>query len=163
LAKSALTACRDLATLPETSGPITPFHLLLGRASVEVPKMKFDEAPRLTQRLQFIAEAKDQFWNKWMRQVFRMLSHKWTKAERSVALGDVVYLAEAENDDPTCRLGLVEEVKPDKDGCVLTISIPYTNPGNEPGKVTTRPIHKIAVIVLVEYVFEDDTGGDEAS
>jgi transposase InsO family protein len=51
---------------PKTGGPITPLHLLLGRASVEVPKMKFDEAPRLTQRLQIIADAKEQFWKKWM-------------------------------------------------------------------------------------------------
>ncbi len=49
---------------PETGGPITPLHLLLGRASVEVPRMKFDEAPCLTQRLQFIADAKEQFWKK---------------------------------------------------------------------------------------------------
>ncbi len=53
--------------------------------------MKFDEAPRLTQRLQLVAEAKEQFWAKWMRQVFS------------------VYLAEAENDDTTYRLGVVEE------------------------------------------------------
>ncbi len=58
---------------PESGGPITPLHLLLGRASVEMPK--------LTQRLQFIEEAKKQFWTKWMSQVFggRMLLHKWTK------------------------------------------------------------------------------------
>ncbi len=49
--------------------------------------MKFDEAPGLTQRLQFVAEAKEPFWAKWMRQVFS------------------VYLAEAENDDTTYRLG----------------------------------------------------------
>ncbi len=60
---------------PESGGPITPLHLLLGRASVEVPQMRFDEMPRLTQRLQFIEEAKKQFWTKWMSQVFggRML------------------------------------------------------------------------------------------
>jgi hypothetical protein len=61
---------------PETAGPITPLHLQLGRATVEVPRMRFEEAPRLTQRLQFIEEAKRQFWKKWMQQVFsgRMLS-----------------------------------------------------------------------------------------
>ncbi len=46
---------------PEAGGPITPLHLQLGRATVEVPKMRFEEAPRLTQRLQFIEEAKKQF------------------------------------------------------------------------------------------------------
>jgi hypothetical protein len=48
-----------------------------------------------------------------MSQVFRgrMLSHKWTKKERDVAAGDVVLLAEAENDDPTYRMGIVDSVK----------------------------------------------------
>jgi hypothetical protein len=31
---------------PETGGPITPLHLQLGRATVEVPRMRFEEAPR---------------------------------------------------------------------------------------------------------------------
>jgi hypothetical protein len=53
-----------------------------------------------------------------MRQVFsgRMLSHKWTKTERSVAVSDIVYLAEAENDDPSYRMGVVEEVRPRETG-----------------------------------------------
>jgi hypothetical protein len=150
---------------PESGGPITPLHLLLGCVSVEVPQMRFNEMPKLTQRLQFIEDAKKQFWNKWMSQVFggRMLSHKWTKKERDVAVGDVVLLAEAENDDPTYRMGVVDSVKPGEDGHVQTVSIRYTNPGKtpeerSPPKITTRPIHKIAVIVPVEYVFEDDRG-----
>ncbi len=148
---------------PETGGAITPLHPLLGRASVEVPRMKFDEAPRLTQRLQFIADLKEQFWKKWKRQVFsgRMLSRKWVKTEGSVSVGDVVYLAEAENADPTYRLGVMDEAKLGEDGCVRTISIRYTNPGKEPGrrsphKITTRSIHKIAMIVPAGYMFEDD-------
>jgi hypothetical protein len=60
---------------PEYGGPITPLHLLLGRASVEVPQMRFNEMPKLTQRLQFIEEAKKQFWTKWMSQVFGGCKH----------------------------------------------------------------------------------------
>jgi hypothetical protein len=129
-----------------------------------MPKMRFEEAPRLTQRLQFIEEAKRQFWKKWMQQVFsgRMLNHKWTKNVRNVAIGDIVYLAEAENDDPTYRLGQIVEACPGEDGCVRTVRVQYTNPGKpegkrSPPKTTTRPIHKVAVVVPAEYVFEDDT------
>jgi hypothetical protein len=154
---------------PETGGPITPLHLQLGRATVEVPNMKFEEALRLTQRLQFIEEAKKQFWKKWMQQVFsgRMLNHKWTKTVRNVAVGDVVYLAEAENDDPTYRLGKIVEANPGEDGCVRTVRVQYTNPGKpggatrSPPKTTTRPIHKVAVVVPVGYVFEDDVCDNE--
>ncbi len=148
---------------PETGGPITPQHLQLGRATVEVPRMRFEEAPRLTQRLQFIKEAKRQFWKKWMQQVFsgRMLNHKWTKSARNVAIGDIVYLAEAENDDPTYRLGQIVEACPGEDGCLRTVRVRYTNPGKlegerSPPKITTRPIHKVAVIVPAGYTFEDD-------
>jgi hypothetical protein len=154
----------------ETGGRITPLHMLLDRASVEVLRMKFDKALRLTQRLQFITEVKEQFWKKWMRQVFsgRMLSHKWVTTKRSVAVGDVVYLAEAENNDPTYRLGVVEEVNPGEDGCMRTVNIRYMNPAREQGKrspckITTRPIHKIVVIVPAGYVFEDDTGGGKVN
>jgi hypothetical protein len=92
-----------------------------------------------------------------------MLSHKWTKKERDVAVGDVVLLAEAENDHPTYRMGVVYSVKPGEDGHVRTVSIKYTNPGKtpeerSPPKITTRPIHKVEVIVPVGYVFEDDRG-----
>ncbi len=139
-------------------------HLQLGRATVEVPKMRFEEAPRLTQRLQFIEEAKRQFWKKWMQQVFRgrMLNHKWTKSVRNVAIGDIVYLAEAENEDPTYRLGQIVEACPGEDWCVRTVRVRYTNPGKpegkrSPPKTTTRLIHKVAMVVPAEYVFEDDT------
>jgi hypothetical protein len=130
--------------------------------------MRFEEAPRLTLRLQFIEEVKRQFWKKWMQQVFsgRMLSHKWTKNVRNVAVGDIVYLAEAENDDPTYRLGQIVEACPGEDGCVRTVRVQYTNPGKPEGKrsplkTTTRPIHKVAVVVPVDYVFEDDTCDNE--
>ncbi|MFN9979250.1 MAG: hypothetical protein ACK53Y_05020, partial [bacterium] len=48
------------------------------------------------------------------------VAHKWTKKERDVAAGDVVLLAEAENDDPTYRMGIVDSVKPGEDGHVRT-------------------------------------------
>ncbi len=81
---------------------------------------------------------------------------------RNVAIGDINYLAEAENDDPTYRLGQIVEACPGEDGCVRTVRVQYTNPGKpegkrSPPKTTTRPIHKVAVVVPAEYVFEDDT------
>ena len=90
------------------------------------------------------------------------MNHKWTKSVRNAADGDVVYLAEAENDDPTYRLGQIVEACPGEDGCVRTVRVRYTNPGKpegkrSPPKTTTRPIHKVAVVVPAEYVFEDDT------
>jgi hypothetical protein len=110
---------------PESGGLITPLHLMLGRASVEVPQVQFNEMPRLTRRLQFVEDAKKQFWKKWMQQVFRgsILSHKWTKEDRNVAVGDQVLLAEAKNDNPTYRMGIVENVKPGEKGPMQTVNV----------------------------------------
>jgi hypothetical protein len=104
-----------------------------------------------------------------MQQVFsgRMLNHKWTKTVRNLAVSDIVYLAEAENDDPTYRLGKVTEANPGEDGCVRTVKVQYTNPGKSEGtvrsppKTTTRPIHKVAVVVPARYTFEDDVCDSE--
>ncbi len=54
------------------------------------------------------------------------------------------------------------EACPGEDGCVRTVRVQYTNPGKpegkrSPPKITTRPIHKVAVVVPAEYMFEDDT------
>jgi hypothetical protein len=99
-----------------------------------------------------------------MQQVFsgRMLNHKWTRSVRNAAVGDIVYLAEAENDDPVYRLGQIVEACPGEDGCVRTVRVQYTNPGKleggrSPPKITTRQIHKVAVIVPAGYTFKDDT------
>jgi hypothetical protein len=142
---------------------------MLRRALVEVPQVKFEGSSQLTRRLQFIEETKKQFWDKWMQQVFkgRVLSHKWKKEKRDVAVGDVVQLAEAENDDPTYRLGVIEEAKRGEDGHVRTVVVRYTNPGRtpkeqSPAQTTIRPIHKITVLVPAGYVFEDDKAQNEA-
>ena len=90
-----------------------------------------------------------------MQQVFsgRMLNQKRVKTMRNVVVGDIVHLAEAENDDPTYRLGKVVETNPGEDGCVRTVRVQYTDPGKaggvtqSPPKTTTQPIHKIAMMV----------------
>ncbi len=47
-----------------------------------------------------------------------------------------------------------------------TVRVQYTNPGKveggrSPPKISTRPIHKVAVIVPAGYTFEDDTCNSE--
>ena len=148
----------------QASGPNTPLHLLLGRATVEVPTVWFKEAPSLTRRLQHAEEGVKQFWKKWMHLVFlkKLLSRTWRKVKRNVAVGDVVYMMEKDDDDEFCRRGiLVEEVKAGPDGCIRTATVKYTNPGGDPyhrsaPKSAVRPIHKLAVIVPADYRFEEE-------
>jgi hypothetical protein len=153
----------------QAGGPITPLHLQLGRATVEVPRVRFEEAPSLTRRLQHAGEGVKQFWKKWMHLVFqeKLLSRTWRKVKRNVAVGDVVYMMEKDDDDEFCRMGVVEEVKAGPDGCIRTATIRYTNPGGDPHhrsapKLAVRPIHKLAVIVPVDYRVEEDLAMGQA-
>jgi hypothetical protein len=153
----------------QAGGPITPLHLQLGRATVEVPRVRFEEAPSLTRRLQHAEEGVKQFWKKWMHLVFqeKLLSRTWRKVKRNVAVGDVVYMMEKDDDDEFCRMGIVEEVKAGPDGCIRTATVKYTNPGGDPyhrsaPKAAVRPIHKLAVIVPADYRFEEDLAEEQA-
>jgi hypothetical protein len=152
----------------QASGPNTPLHLLLGRATVEVPTVWFKEAPSLTRRLQHAEEGVKQFWKKWMHLVFlkKLLSRTWRKVKRNVAVGDVVYMIEKDDDNEFCRMGIVEEVKAGPDGCIRTATVKYTNPGGDPyhrsaPKSVVRSIHKLAVIVPVDYRFEEDLAEEQ--
>ena len=83
------------------------------------------------------------------------------------AVGDVVYMMEKDDDDEFCRMGVVEEVKAGPDGCIRTATVRYTNPGGDPHqrsapKLAVRPIHKLAVIVPVDYRFEEDLAMEQA-
>jgi hypothetical protein len=110
-----------------------------------------------------------QFWKKWMHLVFqeKLLSRTWRKVKRNVAVGDVVYMMEKDDDDEFCRMGILEEVKEGPDGHIRTATVRYTNPGGEPQhrsahKLAVRPIHKLAVIVPVDYRFEEDVATEQA-
>ena len=136
---------------------------------MEVPRVRFEEAPSLTRRLQHAEEGVKQFWKKWMHLVFqeKLLSRTWRKVKRNVAVGDVVYMMEKDDADEFCRMGVVEEVKAGPDGCIRTATVRYTNPGGDPRqrsapKLAVRPIHKLAVIVPVDYRFEEDLAMEHA-
>ncbi len=62
----------------------------------------------------------------------KLLSRTWRKAKRNVAVGDMVYMMEKDDDDEFCRMGIVEEVKPEEDGNVWTATVRYTSPGGIP-------------------------------
>ncbi len=91
----------------------------------------------------------------------KLLSRTWRKVKRNVAVRDVVYMMEKDEDNEFCRMGVVEEVKAGPDGCIRTATVRYTNPGGDPHhrsapKLAVRPIQKLAVIVPVGYQFEED-------
>jgi hypothetical protein len=44
--------------------PITPLHLRFRRATVAVPRIKFEEAPAITRQLPHMNEGAQQYWKK---------------------------------------------------------------------------------------------------
>jgi len=144
--------------------PIRPLNLQLGRSTVEVPQVKFEEAPLLTRRLQYVEEVKERFWDMWKKQVFQglLLDSKWRKAKRNLRVGDIIMMLENEDDETSYRLAHVISVKPGTDGLVKTVDVMYTNPGKDPDsrslpKISTKPIHKLRVVVPIDYNFVSGT------
>jgi hypothetical protein len=79
------------------------------------------------------------------------MSRVWRKTKRDVSVGVVMYMMEKDDDDEFSRMGIVDSVKPGKDGHVQ-----YTNPGGNPQtrlppQLAMRPIHKLAVKVPTDY------------
>ena len=66
---------------PLSGHPITPLHLMLGRATIQIPDIKLDSKASLTKRCAFLERVKQEFWEKWFITVFPELisSYKRTK------------------------------------------------------------------------------------
>ena len=64
---------------PDMLGPITPLHLMGGRASVYLPEIKLETQASLTRRMQFLEETRKEFWNKWITLMFGKMipATKW--------------------------------------------------------------------------------------
>jgi hypothetical protein len=151
--------CRPLGVFsrpgsdPLDGGPITPNHLLLGRATNSIPSLKFANVSH-TKRVKFLQTIIEEFWHKWKMVVFHSLvpQYKWHRSQRNVSVKDVVLI----NDDNALvseyKLGQVVSVKVSKDGLVRSARVRCVNRTGDKVNVILldRPIHKLCVIVPTE-------------
>jgi hypothetical protein len=138
---------------PESMGPITPLHLMGGRASIYLPEINLEAKPaKLVERLQFLEEIKKSFWNKWLHLLFgrAVPSYKWRKEYPDLQKGDVVLMKEESIVSNDYRLGRVVEVFKGEDGHVRRAIITYRNPNEAVFRTTERPIHKLILVVPVD-------------
>lgn len=136
----------------EAGGPITPLHLLLGRATAEAPKIVSTRVG-LMERLEFVDEVKRSFWKKWIAIVYQGLdrTYKWRKGERDLRPGDVVLLKDETRAYESYRLAKVDMVHPSAaDGRVRRVRVAYKNPGEKDYRYSERPVHKLVLIVPME-------------
>lgn len=140
-------------------GPITPLHLMGGRASINVPLVSLDGKASITKRLRFLEETRSEFWKKWLAQVFPHLvpSYRWRRQYRDVQVDDVVLVQDSSLFSGAYKLAIVKEVKKGGDGRVRTVILKYKNVGNVKEvkdckfMETERSVHKIAVIVPADW------------
>ena len=144
---------------PSSLGPITPNHLLSGRATMDVPVIQCSGNASLTRRLRFIEDLTQQFWKKWLVQVFPKLvpSQKWNTVERNLQEGDVVLLKDESKVSTSYKLGRVSKVIPSDDGKVRKVCVEYKNASADaalhkaPMMTTERSVHGLVVIVPADY------------
>jgi len=114
---------------PTSSEAVTPLHLMLGRGTLEVPEVKFDLQPSLTRRLRQVEEAKEEFWRRWMTQVFQgqVLARKWRKSHRDMVEGDLVLIKNENAAGVDYQRGRAKRVFKGEDGHVRSAEVEYKN------------------------------------
>jgi hypothetical protein len=148
---------------PWAGGPITPLHLLGGRATIGIPSVRCEDRPSLTKRLRFLESLKEDFWNKWFLQVFPKLvpCQKWRTKYRDVQIGDIVLVRETSLVQKSYMLAQVKEVKKGEDGHVRRVILKYKNVDHHSDlkevkfKETERSIHSLVVIVPADWKEEE--------
>ena len=107
--------------------PLTPNHLLLGRATIETPKMEFDEDDRFSTRLSYLQQVYMAWWNRWIQDVLPTLvpCKRWKNRVQNIKPGDIVMMKYPGQISDDYRLARVIEVYPDHKGLVRTVKVGF--------------------------------------
>jgi len=149
----------------EAGSPITPLHLMLGRATIEAPRVVVEKVSNLNRRLEFVESVKNEFWNKWRAVVFQGLdrSYKWRKEFRNMRVGDVVLLKNETAASAQYKIARISEILPDKkDELIRKVVVAYKNPGENVFRYSERPINKLSLVVPVEEVEAEEIAAAKA-
>ena len=151
---------------PVATKPLTPNHLLLGRANPNLPPDLFTEpdltAKKLWRRAQAIAT---QFWRRWMREYLPPLNErkKWTADQRNLPINDVVALLDSNQPRGTWKLALVTRVFTGPDGVVRSADLKTVNVNKSDNQRTTvsilqRPVHKMVLLLPADELMCPQAG-----
>ncbi len=114
--------------------------------------VNLETGQQLTQRLGGVQQAKEEFWDRWVREVFPSLlkQQKRFKYKRDVKVGDIVPRKEETAAGQTYKYARVAKVHVGTDGKVRAADVEYKVPGEARFRMTTRPVHKLVLIIPVE-------------
>ncbi len=118
---------------------------------------------QLTKRFRVVQQAKEEFWDRWVKEVVPSLlkQQKWFKYKRDAKIGDIVLRKDETAAGQTYKYARVTKVHVGTGGKVRAADIEYKIPGEVRFRSTTRPIHKLVLVVPVEeQIVEEDEGGE---
>ncbi len=144
---------RPITWNPRPEGePFCVQDLMLGRAKPGQTEVKFETGKKLTRRFENVQRTQQEFWKRWIEEVFleRLQQSKWKQDRRDLKVGDVVLRKDETAAGQTYKYAKVIRVNTSADGKVRAADIEYKLPGESVFRMTTRPIHKLVLVVPVE-------------
>ncbi len=133
---------------PNDLRPLTPNHLLLGRASADIPHGPYEDTKNSSKRFQYVQTIANNFWRRFIGEYIPKLiaigRPKWQKREYEIKKDDVVLIVENNVPRGKWNLGRVLEIFPGKDGVVRNVRLKTQN-----GELK-RSIQKCCIILKAE-------------
>jgi hypothetical protein len=125
---------------------------MLGRAQPGQVEIKFETGKQLTRRFENVQRTKEEFWKRWIEEVFpeMLKQHKWTRDKKSVKVVDIVLRKDETAAGQTYKSARVIKVHVSTDGRVRAADVEYKLSGETVYRMTTRPIHKLVMVLPVE-------------
>jgi hypothetical protein len=140
---------------------------MLGRAKPGQVEVKFESGKKLTRRFENVQRTQQEFWKRWIEEVFpeKLKQSKWKRERRDLKVGDIVLRKDETAAGQTYKYAKVIQVHVSSDNRVRAADIEYKLPGESVFRTTTRPIHKLVLVIPVEEQDSaaDQTKGGEAS
>jgi hypothetical protein len=144
---------RPLTQNPRPEGePLCVQDLMLGRTKPGQAEVKFESGKKLTKRFENVQRTHQEFWKRWIEEVFpeRLKQSKWKQEKRDLKVGDIVLRKDETAAGQTYKYAKVVKVHASTDGKVRAADIEYKLPGESVFRMTTRPIHKLVLIIPIE-------------
>ncbi len=132
--------------------PLCPEDLMLDRARAGMPVAQFETGQQLVKRFRAVQEAKEEFWNRWVKEVFPSLlkQKKWFKYNGDAKVGDVLLRKDETAAGLTYKYAQFVGMHVGVDGKVRSGDMKYKILGEAKFLVTMRPLHKLVLVVPVE-------------
>ena len=107
--------------------PLTPNQLLLGRSSIEVPDIEYDETNKFSARLSYVEQIHRAWWDRWIQDVLPTLvpCKRWKEIKKNLKVNDIVLMKYTGNLKDDYRLAKVTEVFKDKKGLVREVRVSF--------------------------------------